>query len=201
MIVSWINCVWVLAFLPSWRHVISNMNSERIQAQNCSVHLLDNFSFTVKQEQLQNSKIRDDWMIFTQFILWFMQECWCVKTTHHHLLTADFSQLFCSETSTDIRHCEKVRIHHSERSGKSSHSACSSETWIEIDQFVIYLINILSMFTELYSEFLMNKTALISYETWHEMTYSHLKILKMIRTKAVIHKKESELKKVRKLLK
>ena len=127
MIISWVNCVWVLAFLLSQRRVIFNTNSERIQAQSCSVHLLDNFSFTAKQEQLQNSKIRDDWMIFTWFIFWFMQECWCVKTIHHYLLAADFSQLLCQKTSTDIRHCKKMRIHCSERSSKSSHSTCLSE--------------------------------------------------------------------------
>jgi len=128
MIVSWVNCVWVLAFLSNWRCVVSNMNSERIQAQNCSVHFLDNFSFTTKQEQLQNSKIRDDQMIFTQFILWFMWECWHVKTICHYLLAVNSSQLFCQKTSTDIRHCEKMRIHYSEKSDKSSHSACLSET-------------------------------------------------------------------------
>ena len=126
MIVSWVNCVWVLVFLLSWKWVVSDMNSERIQVQNCFVHFLDNFFFTAKQEQLQNSKIRDDQMIFTWFIFWFMQECWCVKTMHHHLLAADSSQLLCQKTSTDIRHCEKMRIHHSERPGKSSHSACST---------------------------------------------------------------------------
>ena len=73
--------------------------------------------------------------------------------------------------------------------------------WAEIDQSVIYFINISSTFTELYSELLTNKTALTLYETWHDISYSHSKILRIIRTKAVIHKKESELKKVRKLLK
>ena len=41
----------------------------------------------------------------------------------------------------------------------------------------------------------------MSYKTWHEVSYSHLKILRMIRMKAVIHKEESELKKAEKLLK
>ena len=72
--------------------------------------------------------------------------------------------------------------------------------WAEIDQSVIYLINILSTFTELYSELLINKTALTSYEMWHKVSYLHSKILKMIEMKAVVHKEESELKKVRKLL-
>ena len=75
-----------------------------------------------------------------------------------------------------------------------------SKLWAEIDQSVIYLINILSTFTELYSELLMNKITLISYETWHSISYLHLKILKMIRTEAIVHKKESELKKAEKLL-
>ena len=136
MIVSWVNCVWVLAFLLNWRHVISDTNSERIQAQNCSVHLLDNFSFTAKQEQLQNSKIKDDQMIFTQFILWFMWECWHVKTMCCHLLTVDSSQLSCQEASTDTEHHEKMRIHCSEKSDKSSHSACSLETVTYIDDLV-----------------------------------------------------------------
>ena len=35
---------------------------------------------------------------------------------------------------------------------------------------------------------------------WHNISYSHLKILRMIRTEAVIHKEESELKKAEKLL-
>ena len=128
MIVSWINCVWVLAFSSSQKCVIFNVNSERIQAQNCSVHFLDNFSFTAKQEQLQNSKIRDDWMIFTQFIFWFMWECWCVKTTCCHLLAADSSQLSCQKASTDTEHHKKMRIHCSERSDENSHSACLPET-------------------------------------------------------------------------
>ena len=76
----------------------------------------------------------------------------------------------------------------------------SSKLWAEIDQSVIYLINILPTFTELYSELLMNKIALTLYETWHEVSYSHSKILKIIRTKTVIHKKNSELKKAEKLL-
>ena len=46
---------------------------------------------------------------------------------------------------------------------------------------------------KLYSELLTDKTALIS--------YSHLKILKMIKMKTVVHKKKSELKKAEKLLK
>ena len=53
---------------------------------------------------------------------------------------------------------------------------------------------------KLYSEFLTDKTVLTSYETWHDISYSHLKILKMIRTEAVIHKKELKLKKAEKLL-
>ena len=73
--------------------------------------------------------------------------------------------------------------------------------WAEINQSVIYLINILSIFMKLYSELLTNKTALISYEMWHDISYSHSKILKMIETEAVVHKKESELKKTEKLLK
>ena len=76
----------------------------------------------------------------------------------------------------------------------------SSKLWAEIDQSVIYLINILSTFTELYSELLMNKIVLTSYETWHDISYSHLKILKMIEMKAVVHKEELELKKAEKLL-
>ena len=47
----------------------------------------------------------------------------------------------------------------------------------------------------------MNKTVLTSYETWHDILYSHLKILKMIEMKTIVHKKESELKKAEKLLK
>ena len=128
MIISWTNCVWVLAFLLSQRHIISDTNSERIQAQNCFVHFLDNFSFTAKQEQLQNSKIRDDQMIFTQFILWFMWECWHIKTTCCHLLAVNSSQLFCQKTSTDTEYHKKMRIHHSERPGESSHSACLLKT-------------------------------------------------------------------------
>ena len=65
----------------------------------------------------------------------------------------------------------------------------SSKFWTEIDQSVIYLINILSTFMKLYSELLINKTVLISYETWYEISYSHSKILKMIEMKAIIHKK------------
>src|SRR5438034_10112748 len=53
---------------------------------------------------------------------------------------------------------------------------------------------------KLYSELLTDKTVLTSYETWHDISYSHLKILKMIRTEAVIHKKKSELKKAGKFL-
>ena len=132
MIVSWVNCVWVLASLPSRRRVVSNANPERIQAQGCFVHLLDNFSFTAKQEQLQNSKIRNDWMIFTWFILWFMWECWHIKTMYHHLLTVNSSQLFCQKTSTDTEHHKKMRIHCSERPGKSSHSVCLLKTSLSI---------------------------------------------------------------------
>ena len=47
----------------------------------------------------------------------------------------------------------------------------------------------------------MNKTVLTSYEMWYDISYSYLKILKMIRTKAVIYKEEFELKKAEKLLK
>ena len=72
--------------------------------------------------------------------------------------------------------------------------------WAEINQSVIYLINILSIFMKLYSELLMNKTALTSYETWYDISYSHSKILKMIETEAVVHKEDSELKKAEKLL-
>ncbi len=75
----------------------------------------------------------------------------------------------------------------------------SSKLWAEIDQSVICLTNILSTFTELYSELIENSITL--YETWHEVSYSHSKILRMIRTEAVVYKKESELKKVKKLLK
>ena len=74
----------------------------------------------------------------------------------------------------------------------------SSKLWAEIDQSVIYLTNISSTFTELYSELVEN--SIMSYETWHEVSYSHSKILRMIRTEAVVHKKESELKKAEKLL-
>ena len=70
--------------------------------------------------------------------------------------------------------------------------------WAEINQSVIYLTNISSTFTELYSELVEN--SIISYETWHEVSYSHSKILKMIRTEAVVHKENSELKKAEKLL-
>ncbi len=75
-----------------------------------------------------------------------------------------------------------------------------SKLWAEINQSVIYLINILSTFMKLYSELLMNKIALTSYKTWHDISYSHLKILRMIKTEAVVHKKNSELKKAEKLL-
>ena len=77
----------------------------------------------------------------------------------------------------------------------------SSKLWAKIDQSVIYLINILSIFMKLYSELLTNKTVLTSYEMWHDISYSHSKILKIIETEAVVHKKESELKKAEKLLK
>ena len=55
---------------------------------------------------------------------------------------------------------------------------------------------------KLYSELLIktNKTVLTSYKTWHEVSYSHLKILRMIRTEAIIHKEEFKLKKAEKLL-
>ena len=76
----------------------------------------------------------------------------------------------------------------------------SLKLWAEIDQSVIYLTNILSTFMKLYSELLTNKTVLTSYETWHDISYSHSKILRMIRTEAVVHKKESELKKAEKFL-
>ena len=36
----------------------------------------------------------------------------------------------------------------------------------------------------------MNKTALTSYEMWYDISYSHSKILRMIRMKAVVHKKK-----------
>ncbi len=74
----------------------------------------------------------------------------------------------------------------------------SSKLWAEIDQSVIYLTNILSTSTELYSELVEN--SITSYETWHEVSYSHSKILRMIRMKAVVHKEDSELKKAEKLL-
>ncbi len=74
----------------------------------------------------------------------------------------------------------------------------SLKLWAEIDQSVIYLINISSTFTELYSELVKN--SIMSYETWHEVSYSHLKILRMIRMKAVVYKEDSELKKAEKLL-
>ncbi len=74
----------------------------------------------------------------------------------------------------------------------------SLKLWAEIDQSVIYLTNISSTFTELYSELIEN--SIISYETWHEVSYSHLKILRIIRTEAVVHKKKLKLKKVEKLL-
>ena len=70
--------------------------------------------------------------------------------------------------------------------------------WAEIDQSVIYLINISSTFIELYSELIEN--SITSYETWHDISYSHLKILKMIRTKTIVYKKKSELKKTEKFL-
>ena len=53
---------------------------------------------------------------------------------------------------------------------------------------------------KLYSELLTDKTVLTLYKTWHDISYSHLKILKMIETEAVVYKKESELKKAEKLL-
>ena len=46
----------------------------------------------------------------------------------------------------------------------------------------------------------MNKTVLTSYEIWHDISYSHLKILRMIRTEAVVHKEKLKLKKAEKLL-
>ena len=46
----------------------------------------------------------------------------------------------------------------------------------------------------------MNKTTLTSYKTWHDISYLHSKILKMIRMKAIVHKEKSELKKAEKLL-
>ncbi len=70
--------------------------------------------------------------------------------------------------------------------------------WAEIDQSVIYLTNISLTFTKLYSELI--EILIILYETWHEVSYSYSKILRMIEIKAVVHKKESELKKTRKLL-
>ena len=73
-----------------------------------------------------------------------------------------------------------------------------SKLWAEINQFVIYFTNISSTFTELYSELVEN--SITSYETWHEISYSHSKILKMIETETVVHKKEFKLKKVRKFL-
>ena len=60
-------------------------------------------------------------MIFTQFIFWFMWKYWHVKTTCYYLLTADFFQLFCQKTSTDIRYYEKMRIHHFEKSEEVFH--------------------------------------------------------------------------------
>jgi len=72
--------------------------------------------------------------------------------------------------------------------------------WTKINQSVIYLTNILSTFMKLYSELLTDKTVLILYETWYEVSYLYLKILRMIKMKTVVHKKESELKKVKKFL-
>jgi len=72
--------------------------------------------------------------------------------------------------------------------------------WAEIDQSVIYLINISSTFMKLYSELLTDKIVLTSYEMWHDISYSHSKILRMIEIKAVIHKEELKLKKAGKLL-
>ncbi len=72
--------------------------------------------------------------------------------------------------------------------------------WAEINQSVIYLINILSTFMKLYSELLTDKTVLTSYKIWYDISYSYLKILRMIRTKVVVYKEESELKKAEKLL-
>ncbi len=46
----------------------------------------------------------------------------------------------------------------------------------------------------------MNKTALTSYKMWHDISYLHSKILRIIRTEAVIYKEDSELKKAEKLL-
>ena len=70
-----------------------------------------------------------------------------------------------------------------------------SKLWIEINQSIIYLINILSIFMKLYSELLINKTALTLYEMWYDISYSYLKILKIIRTETVVYKKEFKLKK------
>ena len=178
MIVSWINYVWVLAFSSSQKHIIFNTNSEKIQAQNCSVYFLDNFSFTAKQEQLQNSKIRDDQMIFTQFISWFMWKCWHIKTIYHYLLTADSSQLLCQKTSTDIRHHEKMRIHHSERSDESSHSACSSEMFLSFIFYFFYMMKLLETCNNINNRFsisdFINNINLLAYDLFMKWNYHTL---------------------------
>ena len=74
----------------------------------------------------------------------------------------------------------------------------SLKLWAEIDQFTIYLTNILPTFTELYSELIENP--ITSYEAWNEVSYSHLRILRMIRTETIVHKKDSKLKKADKVL-
>ena len=75
------------------------------------------------------------------------------------------------------------------------HTKLFLKFWVEINQSVIYLTNILSIFMKLYSELLTDKTVLTSYKTWYRISYSYSKILKIIRTKAVIHKEKSKLKK------
>jgi len=53
---------------------------------------------------------------------------------------------------------------------------------------------------KLYSELLTDKTVLTLYKIWYDISYLYLKILRMIRTEAIVHKEESELKKTEKLL-
>ena len=55
------------------------------------------------------------------------------------------------------------------------------------------------MSTELHLKLIENP--LTSYKAWYEVPYPHLKILRIIRTEAVIHKKGPELKKAGKILK
>ena len=130
-IVSLFNCEWDLTFSSHLKHS-QDMISERIQAQKCSVLHLDDITFAIKQEQLQilnMSQISEDWMIFIfQYFLIIIMMQWCVKTTCYHHHHSKFFSAFSSKMSTDIRYHEKMRIHHSERSNKSSHLTCLSET-------------------------------------------------------------------------